>query len=54
MACDVIDRAIQVYGGAGVSEVTPLAYFYAYARTFRIKDGPDEVHMVTVAKQEIL
>ena len=49
-ACDVIDRAIQVHGGAGVSQDTPLARFYATARTLRLVDGPDEVHLRTVAR----
>jgi acyl-CoA dehydrogenase len=52
-ACDVIDRAIQVHGGAGVSQDTPLARFYAGARTLRLVDGPDEVHLRTVARQEV-
>ena len=52
-ACDVIDRAIQVHGGAGVSQDTPLARFYAAARTLRLVDGPDEVHLRTVARVEI-
>ena len=52
-ACDVIDRAIQVHGGAGVSQDTPLARFYAGARTLRLVDGPDEVHLRTVAKAEL-
>ena len=52
-ACDVIDRAIQVHGGAGVSQDTPLARFYAGARTLRLVDGPDEVHLRTVARQEL-
>ena len=51
--CDVIDRAIQVHGGAGVSQDTPLARFYAGARTLRLVDGPDEVHLRTVAKGEL-
>jgi acyl-CoA dehydrogenase len=53
MACEVIDRAIQVHGGAGVSEDFPLAEMYAHARTLRIADGPDEVHIRTVARQEL-
>lgn len=53
MACTVIDDAIQVYGGAGVSDDVPLAAMYAGARTLRIADGPDEVHVRTVARQEI-
>jgi acyl-CoA dehydrogenase len=52
-ACFVIDRAIQVYGAAGVSQDTPLAYLYAHARTLRIADGPDEVHRRSVARQEL-
>jgi acyl-CoA dehydrogenase len=52
-ACDVIDRAIQVHGGGGVSQDFPLARFYASARTLRLVDGPDEVHVRTVAKQEL-
>ena len=39
MACNVIDRAIQVHGGKGVSQDTPLAYFYTGARSLRIADG---------------
>ena len=53
MACTIIDRAIQLHGGAGVSDDTPLAYFYASARTLRLADGPDEVHLRTVARQEL-
>jgi len=50
VACEVIDRAIQVHGGAGVSSDTPLAAMYAGARTLRIADGPDEVHVRSVAR----
>jgi acyl-CoA dehydrogenase len=50
VACDVIDRAIQVHGGAGVSSDTPLAAMYAGARTLRIADGPDDVHVRSVAR----
>ena len=53
MALRVIDRAIQSHGGAGVSQDTPLAYMYAALRTLRIADGPDEVHLTAVAKQEL-
>lgn len=53
MALRVIDRAIQVHGGAGVSQDTPLANFWIYARSLRIADGPDEVHLESVAKMEI-
>ena len=53
MACAVIDRAIQVHGGGGVSDDFPLASAYAWARALRLADGPDEVHLRTVARQEI-
>lgn len=53
MALEVIDRAIQVFGGAGVSQDTPLAGFWSYARTLRIADGPDEVHLESIAKIEL-
>jgi acyl-CoA dehydrogenase len=53
MACGVIDRAIQVHGAGGVSEDFPLAEMYAHARTLRIADGPDEVHIRSVARQEL-
>lgn len=53
MACAVIDRAIQAHGGAGVSDDFPLAAVYALARAIRILDGPDEVHMETIAKLEL-
>jgi acyl-CoA dehydrogenase len=53
VACDVIDRAIQVHGGAGVSGDTPLTHMYAYARSMRIFDGPDEVHLATIGREEL-
>lgn len=53
MACAVIDRAMQVHGAAAVSDDTPLAYFYAWARALRFADGPDEVHIRSVARQEL-
>ena len=53
MALKIIDRAIQVWGAAGVSQYTPLASMYAHARTLRIADGPDEVHKMTIARREI-
>ena len=53
VALDVIDRAIQVHGGAGVSDDTPLAGFWAHARTLCIVDGPDAVHIRGVAKEEL-
>ncbi|OCK89718.1 acyl-CoA dehydrogenase NM domain-like protein [Cenococcum geophilum 1.58] len=48
----VIDRAIQAYGGAGVCQDTPLASMYALGRTMRIVDGPDEVHILQLGKNE--
>jgi acyl-CoA dehydrogenase len=53
MACNVVDRAIQVHGAAGVSEDTVLARMYAWQRAMRIFDGPDEVHMRSIARAEI-
>jgi len=53
MAIQVIDRAIEVFGGMGVSNDSPLAYFYAWARVLRIVDGPDAVHRRTVARVEM-
>ncbi|KAK8965369.1 hypothetical protein KSP40_PGU015069 [Platanthera guangdongensis] len=53
MALRVLDMAIQVHGGAGVSGDTVLAHLWATARTLRIADGPDEVHLGTIAKQEL-
>ncbi len=53
MAVKVIDRAIQIMGGLGVSQDTPLAHFYAAARTLRLADGPDEVHMSQLGKNTI-
>jgi acyl-CoA dehydrogenase len=53
MACQVIDWAMQVHGGGGVSSDFPLAGFYAGARTLRFADGPDEVHRNAIAKIEL-
>lgn len=53
MALKVIDRAIQVHGGGGVSNDFPLASFYAHQRTLRLADGPDEVHKRTLAMTEL-
>jgi acyl-CoA dehydrogenase len=53
VALKVIDRAIQVHGGAGVSDDFPLATMYAHLRTLRLADGPDEVHKRTIARHEL-
>jgi acyl-CoA dehydrogenase len=53
LACRVIDRAIQVHGGAGVCQDFPLAAAWAEARTLRLADGPDEVHRETLARWEL-
>ncbi len=53
MALKIIDRAIQVHGGAGVCEDFPLANFWIVARMLRIADGPDEVHLESIAKMEL-
>jgi acyl-CoA dehydrogenase len=50
---DVLDRAIQVHGAMGVTNDTPLAHMWQHARTLRIVDGPDEVHLQAVARREI-
>ncbi len=52
-ALQVLDRAIQAHGGAGVSQDTFLAEAWAHVRTLRLADGPDEVHLETVAKLEL-
>lgn len=52
MACQVLDRAIQIHGAAGVSPDFWLAAAYAHARTLRLADGPDEVHLESIAKSE--
>jgi acyl-CoA dehydrogenase len=53
VATDVIDRAIQLFGGAGVTDDWPLAAMYAHARTLHLVDGPDEVHMRQIARKEL-
>ncbi|MDH3650247.1 MAG: acyl-CoA dehydrogenase family protein [Saprospiraceae bacterium] len=50
MTCGVVDRAIQAHGGVGVSQDTPLWKFWTYARSIRIADGPDEVHMYQLGR----
>jgi acyl-CoA dehydrogenase len=51
MLMNVLDRAIQVMGGLGVSDDTPVAFMWRQARASRIYDGPDEVHRMVVARQ---
>jgi alkylation response protein AidB-like acyl-CoA dehydrogenase len=53
IALEIIDRAIQMHGAAGVSDDVPLAELYATIRTLRIADGPDEVHRALIAKLEL-
>jgi acyl-CoA dehydrogenase len=53
VALRIVDRAIQVHGGGGVSDDFPLASMYAHLRTLRLADGPDEVHKLSVARQEL-
>jgi acyl-CoA dehydrogenase len=53
VALRVVDRAIQVHGGAGVCDDFPLAMMYAHLRTLRLADGPDEIHKRTIARWEL-
>jgi acyl-CoA dehydrogenase len=53
IALRIIDRAIQVHGAAGVSDDVPLARMWAHVRSLRLADGPDEVHKMTIARQEL-
>jgi len=50
MALEVIDRAMQIHGAVGLSQDTPLAHLWAYARTLRLADGPDQVHMMQLGR----
>jgi acyl-CoA dehydrogenase len=52
-AVNVVDRAIQVFGAAGVSQDWPLAGMCTHARTLRLADGPDEVHKQQIARREL-
>ncbi|XP_066441465.1 acyl-CoA dehydrogenase family member 11 isoform X2 [Eleutherodactylus coqui] len=54
MACQVADRAIQVFGAAGVCQDSPLSFMYTSLRALRIADGPDEVHLSAIAKMELM
>ena len=53
IALKIIDRAIQVHGGGGVTDDFPLAWAWAHLRTLRLADGPDEVHKRAIATQEL-
>jgi acyl-CoA dehydrogenase len=53
VALRVVDRAIQVHGGGGVSDDFPLAMMYAHLRTLRLADGPDEIHKRSIARDEL-
>lgn len=53
IACRIIDEAMQIHGGKGLSNDTPLAAMYAYSRVLRLADGPDEVHRGVIAKLEL-
>ena len=53
VAVNVVDRAIEVFGAAGLGDDTPLAYLYAWARALRVVDGPDAVHQRTIARIEL-
>src|SRR5690606_19745344 len=53
IALKVVDRAIQVHGGGGVTDDFPLAMAWAHLRTLRLADGPDEVHKRAIARQEL-
>lgn len=50
---EILDRAIQIFGAAGVSDDTPLARWYASIRGLRIADGPDEVHLMAIGRREL-
>jgi acyl-CoA dehydrogenase len=54
MACEVIDEAIQIHGALGTSQDTILSATLAYARTIRLADGPDQVHMMQLGKNLIV
>ena len=53
VALKVLDRAIQLHGGGGVSDDFGLASAYAHLRTLRLADGPDEVHKLSIARREL-
>ncbi|HEY9097217.1 MAG TPA: acyl-CoA dehydrogenase family protein, partial [Hydrogenophaga sp.] len=49
----VVDRAMQIFGAMGLSPDTPLAYFWTWGRALHLMDGPDEVHLRSVARHEL-
>ena len=53
MCCNVIDRTVQIFGAAGVTEDGGLAHGWAWSRALRQADGPDEVHQMSIAKLEL-
>jgi len=53
IVCEIIDRSIQMHGATGLSQWSDLPDMYMHARTLRLADGPDEVHRVVVARDEI-
>ena len=53
ITCAIVDRAIQIHGAGGLGDDFPLASFYAWARALRMADGPDEVHLRSVAREEL-
>lgn len=53
MVMDVLDRAIQVHGGLGMSDDTPLASMWRFSRMLKVADGPDEVHKMVIARREL-
>jgi acyl-CoA dehydrogenase len=50
MTIRVLERSMQIHGAVGLSQDTPLAHMYAYARTLRLADGPDQVHMMQLGR----
>jgi acyl-CoA dehydrogenase len=54
MACEIVDNSIQVHGGQGMCQDTILPILYTGARSLRLADGPDEVHLDSIAKQELM
>lgn len=52
MVMDVLDRSIQVHGGLGVSDDTPLAMMWRFSRMLKLVDGADEVHKMVIARRE--